>query len=73
MSAELRWSENDIKLAIKQRVCAGHNWMDPNDIVVHLEISERDVSARITWEDNVKRDEQTWESEGQFYEVPYGC
>ena len=62
--SELQLSEADIKLAIKQHVCAGHLYMRLSDIAVHLEIGNDEVRARVLWEDNIRRDEQNVEFSG---------
>jgi len=69
MNQTTRMSEHDIKVAIIDRFICDHPYIDRRDVSVHLEISGVDVKARIVWDDNVKKDEQTFDG----LDMPYGC
>jgi hypothetical protein len=62
----MRLTEQEILTIIKGWAVTHYPQIRMDDIAVHLRIGNDSVEADVEWEDNIKRDEQT-------FEVPYGC
>ena len=70
MKAQAQLSEDDIKRIIKFYYSTNHPHMSLEDIVVHFQIGNQEISASVAWEDGIKHNEQQFEGE---FDLPYGC